>query len=132
MQIRGARGLPGRRAVAFLHSWRSRPRAGGGAVILVGSYAPNAWGLYDMHGNVWEWCLDWYEDNITTYGGAVNIDPAAPAKTLSGASGANRVVRGGSRFNDAGVCRAAHHDSFTPANRNASFGVRVLCTAGLR
>ena len=107
----------------------------GGTTIgtaVVGSYAPNAWGLYDMHGNVWEWCLDWYEDNITTYGGAVNIDPAAPAKTLSGASGANRVVRGGSRFNDAGVCRAAHHDSFTPANRNASFGVRVLCTAGLR
>ena len=107
----------------------------GGSTIgtaVVGSYAPNAWGLYDMHGNVWEWCLDWYEDNITTYGGAVNIDPAAPAKTLSGASGANRVVRGGSRFNDAGVCRAAHHDSFTPANRNASFGVRVLCTAGLR
>ena len=107
----------------------------GGSTIgtaVVGSYAPNAWGLYDMHGNVWEWCLDWYEDNITTYGGAVNIDPAAPAKTLSGASGANRVVRGGSRYNDAGVCRAAHHDSFTPANRNASFGVRVLCTAGLR
>ncbi len=107
----------------------------GGTTIgtaVVGSYAPNAWGLYDMHGNVWEWCLDWYEDNITTYGGAVNIDPAAPAKTLSGASGANRVVRGGSRYNDAGVCRAAHHDSFTPANRNASFGVRVLCTAGLR
>ena len=69
---------------------------------IVGSYAPNAWGLYDMHGNVWEWCLDWYADDITAHGGKVNIDPATPANTLSGASGAGRVRRGGSWINVAG------------------------------
>ena len=97
---------------------------------IVGSYAPNAWGLYDMHGNVWEWCLDWYEDNISAYGGAVNIDPSAPTKTLSGASSAWRVVRGGSWFVAAGGCRPA--DRSRGNNRDSYYGVRVACTAGLQ
>ena len=99
---------------------------------IVGSYAPNAWGLYDMHGNVWEWCLDWYEDNISAHGGAVNIDPSAPAKTLSGASGASRVIRGGSWINAAGNCRPACRSDGTPSNRHGYNGFRVLCSAGLR
>ena len=97
---------------------------------IVGSYAPNAWGLYDMHGNVWEWCLDWYEDNISAYGGAVNIDPSAPTKTLSGASSTWRVVRGGSWFVAAGGCRPA--DRSRGNNRDAYYGFRVACTAGLQ
>ena len=99
---------------------------------IVGSYAPNAWGLYDMHGNVWEWCLDWYEDNISAHGGAVNIDPATPANTLSGASGASRVTRGGSWRDAAGNCRPAFRNYYTPANRYYINGFRVLCSAGLR
>ena len=99
---------------------------------IVGSYAPNAWGLYDMHGNVWEWCLDWYEDNISAHGGAVNIDPSAPAKTLSGASGASRVKRGGGWYYAAGSCRPAYRSYSTPTIRNSNYGFRVLCSAGLR
>ncbi len=86
-----------------------------------------------MHGNVWEWCLDWYEDNISVHGGAVNIDPSAPAKTLSGASGANRVKRGGSWGDAAGNCRPAYRGSSSPTYRSFNNGgFRVLCSAGLR
>jgi formylglycine-generating enzyme required for sulfatase activity len=62
----------------------------------VRSYAPNPWGLYDMHGNVWEWCKDWFEE--TLQGGA---NPTGPA------SGSAHVVRGGSWLHGAGFCRAA-------------------------
>ena len=99
---------------------------------IVGSYAPNAWGLYDMHGNVMEWCLDWHEDNISTYGGAVNIDPENPAKTLSGASVANREIRGGGWSAPAGNCRPAYRDILTPNWRHSLIGFRVICTAGLK
>ena len=99
---------------------------------IVGSYAPNAWGLYDMHGNVWEWCLDWYADDITAHGGKVNIDPATPANTLSGASGAYRVLRDGSWAYGAGGCRPACRSNDTPTGRRSNGGFRVLCSAGLQ
>ena len=99
---------------------------------IVGSYAPNAWGLYDMHGNVWEWCLDWYADDITAHGGKVNIDPATPANTLSGASGADRVTRGGGWFSAADLCRPAIRNSSTSTTRHNGNGFRVVCTAGLQ
>ena len=100
---------------------------------IVGSYLPNSWGVYDMHGNVYEWCLDWYEDNVTANDGKVNVNPAAPAKTLSGASGASRVLRGGGWVNtSAKSFRPAARGSSDPTTRNFQFGFRVSCTAGLQ
>ena len=99
---------------------------------IVGSYAPNDWGLYDTAGYVWEWCLDWYADDITAHGGKVNVDPATPANTLSGASGATRVHRGGSWNIAAGGCRPACRNSSAPTSRSIFIGFRVLCTAGLQ
>jgi formylglycine-generating enzyme required for sulfatase activity len=65
-------------------------------------------------------------------GGKANIDPATPANTLSGASGAYRVIRGGSWNYAAGGCRPAFRNSNTPTNRLYSLGFRVVCTAGLQ
>ena len=105
-----------------------------GGTAIVGSYAPSAWGLYDIHGNVWEWCLDWYADDITGIDGKVNIDPATPANTLSGnpTTGVRRVIRGGSWYNMAGKIRSAFREYDTPANRSCYNGFRVSCTGGLR
>ena len=83
----------------------------------VGSYLPNAWGLYDMHGNVWEWCLDWYEST-----------PAGALDPLGSASGSLRVPRGGSWINLARYCRSADRISNTPDYRNYSLGFRLSRT----
>jgi formylglycine-generating enzyme required for sulfatase activity len=85
-----------------------------------------------MHGNVWEWCLDWYADDINAHGGAVNIDSTTPANTLSGASGATRVRRGGGWNSSAGYCRPAFRFYGTPTLRNSGIGFRLACTAGLQ
>lgn len=75
----------------------------------VGSYLPNAWGLYDMHGNVWEWCLDRWEKNL---GRSAVTDPKGP----SSGSGSSRVIRGGSWFNCyAQYCRSACRGSSSPS-----------------
>ena len=99
---------------------------------IVGSYAPNDWGLYDVHGNVWEWCLDWYEDDILALDGAVNINPANPAQTFGGSTVSVRVKRGGSWGSGAGSCRPAYRAQPKPTDAGSSEGFRVVCTAGLR
>ena len=83
----------------------------------VGSYLPNAWGLHDMHGNVFEWCLDWHEAYH-----APTTDPAGAA------SGSYRVLRGGSCDDYARYCRSAYRFSSTPSFRNGSIGFRLSRT----
>ncbi|NQV24744.1 MAG: SUMF1/EgtB/PvdO family nonheme iron enzyme [Rhodopirellula sp.] len=85
----------------------------------VGSYAANAFGLYDMHGNVWEWCSDWYDADW--YGQSPVEDPVGPG------SGSSRVLRGGSWYSLAPGCRSAFRCNTHPAYRGSDYGFRVLC-----
>lgn len=110
-----------------------------GGTQVVGSSTPNDWGLYDMHGNVFEWCLDWQQDSISTlkdkagnpYNGRANINPDNPAQTLSGATTGNRIRRGGSAFHESGYARPANRENLGPATRTEPVGLRLVCTAGL-
>jgi len=77
---------------------------------------PNAWGLYDMHGSVFEWCSDWYAES---YAKAKNQDPQGPT------SGSKRVLRGGSGFHDLANCRSAFRLCLTSDARYNSLGFRV-------
>lgn len=100
----------------------------------VGSYAPNAWGLYDMHGNVWEWCLDWYVENISSIGGAINIDPTNPSMLLTDPSAytTQRVRRGGGWKHDSCWCRSAARNCDGQTSREKYYGFRLACQAGLK
>ncbi len=89
----------------------------GVATAKVGSYLPSPWGLYDMHGNVWEWCLDWY-----TNAPAGTIDP------LGEGAGSSRVARGGSWINAAWVCRSAHRGAADPGYGDGTLGFRLVRT----
>ena len=87
----------------------------------VGLKKPNPWGLYDMHGNVIEWCSDWY--GLEFLGGT---DPAGPN------GGSNRVARGGCWGNYAGSCRSAYRNYLVPPSRNFHTGFRVARTQSVQ
>jgi formylglycine-generating enzyme required for sulfatase activity len=86
----------------------------------VGQLLPNAWGLYDMAGNVWEWCRDWYG----AYPGGTLTDPTGAV------TGTKRVWRGASWFYTARHCRAARRFNDLPANTYSGLGFRVVLAFG--
>jgi formylglycine-generating enzyme required for sulfatase activity len=87
----------------------------------VGEKKPNGWGLYDTHGNVWEWCQDWYSSDYYQY--SPNVNPPGPTK------GTSRVLRGGSWYSLPNYCRSAGRSNHQPDLRDPLVGFRVVCDA---
>jgi formylglycine-generating enzyme required for sulfatase activity len=83
----------------------------------VGGKEPNPWGAFDLHGNVWEWCLDRWEGGLP--GGAITNQPVS-------AKGPLRSARGGSWLYEARSCRSANRDDYGPSNRCGDVGFRVV------
>ncbi len=83
----------------------------------VGTKRGNSLGIYDMSGNVFEWCRDWYSEG---YAGYDTNNPAGPS------SGSYRVLRGGFWNNNAGCCRVSYRYYFTPSGRYSTLGFRLV------
>ncbi|MHC5057024.1 MAG: formylglycine-generating enzyme family protein [Planctomycetota bacterium] len=92
-----------------------------GTTMPVGSFEPNAWGLYDMHGNLKEWCFDRWDEDY--YKSSPEEDPTGPA------SGVTRVKRGGCWYDLGSMCRSAARDTFPQICSNYYIGFRVVASA---
>lgn len=105
---------------------RSDGMGGYGEHTKVGSYLPNAWGLYDMHGNVYEWCLDWYKEKL-----APAVEPEEnPVGPLQADSTGNRVLRGGSYTATGDRARSAYRYNYNaPEKASVQTGFRLWCPA---
>ncbi len=88
----------------------------------VGKFGENGFGLCDMHGNVWEWCLDQWHEN---YKGS----PIDGSAWMAGGDDSYRVMRGGSWDRDPGYCRSAYRSRNNPVNCSAQVGFRVVCAS---
>jgi formylglycine-generating enzyme required for sulfatase activity len=90
----------------------------GSQALPVGSFPPNAFGLYDMHGNILQWCNDWY----AAYNVDDNINPKGPEK------GTNKIIRGGGWHNVAWECRSAYRGGvgLYPGTRGTGIGFRIV------
>ena len=88
----------------------------------MGTFPANAWGLHDLHGNVWEWCQDHWHDS---YDFAPEDDQ--PWRIPAAGNDEKRLLRGGSWFDIPWLCRSAYRDSVHPVSRNDIVGFRVCC-----
>jgi formylglycine-generating enzyme required for sulfatase activity len=84
----------------------------------VGQKCPNAWGLYDMSGNVWQWCSDWFSQDY--------YKQSPPSDPIGSPAGSSRVVRGGSWYSHSSACRSASRSSHGAAYRSHHVGFRVV------
>jgi len=110
----------------FYYSYHTNSYCGSTQTAVVGGYAPNAWGLHDMHGNVWEWCLDAWNGTDNYPAGPVT-DPFVPGSV----SGPYRVYRGGCWFNYSYYCRSAFRYRYFPVFRSFDLGFRVVLASVL-
>jgi formylglycine-generating enzyme required for sulfatase activity len=91
-----------------------------GGPTYLGSFEPNSWGLYDMHGNMWEWCWDWDGDYPRLYFENSMTNPVGPS------SGKSRIRRGGSWADPARYLRSANRGGAYPSDRNFTLGCRLV------
>ena len=102
-------------SLIWQYAWYGRNS--GSTTHTVGQKEPNAWGLYDMHGNVWEWCSDWYSESYTA---GAQTDPKGAG------GGSDRVVRGGSWSSSPQGCRSADRPCYTPTYTSILLGFRLV------